>query len=302
MDFYILKEKPKKIIADFVYCRDTCGSDNLNILTVLNAFQEGIVNEIIVELKERFPIYEDTNLPGFFKTDYTFVMKNGKLILYKGGNKMCTVRKETAGNWISAFQNWEQLKIHYLYSPELLAFQEEKESEIYNILEKRFNSGSDLTEEDYLITEHYGLFLDDSHEADIWSRPGKPAYSKYLNMQDNLFVEFIIYKDSGKWGACMQLPYIRLQILGGFTSEKKAMKELREWISRNEEHLKDFAKTIKKYKKITDELQTGGPFIKSYNYYFEFLELNDPAKDWWLIDQAELKDSLKRIYDKAVTT
>ena len=97
MDFYILKEKPKKIIADFVYCRDTCGSDNLNILTVLNAFQEGIVNEIIVELKERFPIYEDTNLPGFFKTDYTFVMKNGKLILYKGGNKMCTVRKETAG-------------------------------------------------------------------------------------------------------------------------------------------------------------------------------------------------------------
>ena len=122
MDFYILKEKPKKIITDFVYCRDTCGSDNLNILTVLNAFQEGIVNEIIVELKERFPIYEDTNLPGFFKTDYTFVMKNGKLILYKGDNKMCTVRKETAGNWISAFQNWEQLKIHYLYSPELLAF------------------------------------------------------------------------------------------------------------------------------------------------------------------------------------
>lgn len=47
---------------------------------------------------------------------------------------------------------------------------------------------------------------------------------------------------------------------------------------------------------------TGGPFIKSYKYYFEFLELNDPAKDWWLIDQAELKYSLKRIYDKAVTT
>lgn len=80
------------------------------------------------------------------------------------------------------------------------------------------------------------------------------------------------------------------------------MKELREWISRNEERLKDFANTIKKYKKITDELQTGGPFIKSYKYYFEFLGLNDPAKDWWLIDQAELKNSLKRIYDKALTT
>lgn len=102
MDFYILKEKPKKIITDFVYCRDTCGSDNLNILTVLNAFQEGIVNEIIVELKERFPIYEDTNLPGFFKTDYTFVIKNGKLILYKGDNKMCREARYThymCGQW-----------------------------------------------------------------------------------------------------------------------------------------------------------------------------------------------------------
>ena len=59
---------------------------------------------------------------------------------------------------------------------------------------------------------------------------------------------------------------------------------------------------MKKYQKIINELQVGGPSIKSFKDYFEFLGLNNPAKDWWLIDQVELKDSLKRIYDKAVAT
>lgn len=299
MNFYIIKEASQKIITDFVYCEVEDMTHNLHVITILDVFQDEIMDTIMNELREKYPIYEYTTLPGFFDTDYTFIMKCDKLILYKDGSKLCTVRKSTVKNWLSVFQNWELLKIHYLYSSELLNFQDKKESQLYKMFEKRFNNGDGLTKEDYRVPEHYGLFLSDYHETDVWHRPDKPAYVKHLDLPNNLSVKFIVSKEFNKWNVCIQLPYVRKTILGGFTSERKAMNALRKWILKNQEHLKEFAVTTKNYEKIMAELQAGSSFIKSYSDYLKYLGLNDPSKDWWLINSNELESSLKKSYNDA---
>lgn len=301
MNFYIMKEASKKVITEFVYCEVEDITHNLHVVTLLDIFQNGLIDTIMKELREKYPIYEYTVLPGFFNTDYTFIIKNEKMILYKDGSKLCTIRKDTAKNWIPVFRDWEQLKIHYLYSPELLNFQDKKENQIYKMFEKRFNSGGRLTEEDYRIPEHYGLFLSDRHETDVWHRPDKPAYIKYLNFLNNLSVKFIVSKEFNKWNVCIQLPYVRKTILAGFSSEKKTMFALREWILKNQNHLKNFAVITKNYSKIMTELQANRSLTNSYADYLERLELNDPSKDWWLINPIELKNSLKKSYDSVAS-
>lgn len=95
MNFYIIKEASKKIITDFVYCEVEDMTHDLHVITILDVFQDEIMDTIMNELREKYPIYEYTTLPGFFDTDYTFIMKGDKLILYKDGSKLCTVRKST---------------------------------------------------------------------------------------------------------------------------------------------------------------------------------------------------------------
>ena len=58
--------------------------------------------------------------------------------------------------------------------------------------------------------------MSDEHLIDVWHRTDRPAYQKYLCWEGhNKEIKFIVQMESfsHRWSTCIQLPYVRKQIL-----------------------------------------------------------------------------------------
>ena len=56
MNFYIMKEASKKVITEFVYCEVEDITHNLHVVTLLDIFQNGLIDTIMKELREKYGV------------------------------------------------------------------------------------------------------------------------------------------------------------------------------------------------------------------------------------------------------
>ena len=119
--------------------------------------------------------------------------------------------------------------------------------------------------------------LKDDHLIDVFDMPNRPAYQKRWN-KGNASATFIVMREYRKWKVFLQLPFCRIPILSVYTSEKKAVEEIRQLIISKEPEMESFSEIfqlIEKYK--TD------PTIqeKDLNGLRKLLENKEQQRPWF---------------------
>ena len=94
--------------------------------------------------------------------------------------------------------------------------------------------------------------LKDDHLIDVFDMPDRPAYQKRWN-KGNASATFIVMREYRKWKVLLQLPFCRIPILSDYSSEKKAVEEIRQLLINKELEMESFSEVfrlIEKYKQI----------------------------------------------------
>lgn len=192
--------------------------------------------------------------------DYSYVLTNNKLKVYHFGKILFTITKESATKWCHALQHYEELYAHFLYSPLCLRTLYEKEGKMWKILQNKFDAGEDLVAEDLKAAEFADLELEDYHTVDCWHRQDAPAYQKFLHIGGvRKEIKFVVSYRFHSWNVCIQLPYVRIGILNGysFKTETAAMKMVRTFIRNHADELRCFAIVSEMYDEIAETFREG---------------------------------------------
>lgn len=189
--------------------------------------------------------------------DYGYVLKNNTLRVYYYGKLLFVVKKDTANKWINAIKRTNELYNHYLYSNEKLRILYENERQMWRQLQAKFDSGKDLIPTDLLPQTYSDFELYDDHCVDVWYLYGTPSYEKKLSIRGIGDIKFIATWKYSQWKIYIQLPYVRVAVLGEFKTETAAMKKLRELIRERADGLKEFAIIANKYKRIAGNIRIG---------------------------------------------
>lgn len=119
------------------------------------------------------------------------------------------------------------------------------------------SQGKDLIPTDLLPQTYSDFELYDDHCVDVWYRDDAPSYRKMLSIRGIGDIKFIATWRYSQWKIYIQLPYVRVAILGAFKTETAAMKKLRELIRERADGLKEFAIIANKYKRIAGNIRIG---------------------------------------------
>lgn len=219
---------------------------------IIKAFSEGREKDYLQELYASSPKSHKEELryirpewyrktknsqPDDYMQEYAYVVKSGKLKIYNYGKLIITITKDTAADWERFTNDFSNISNQMLYSDELLALDFNREPQMYKTLSEMAENHKPFEDIPSKYRKYY--YLDNYNTVDVWDRPGRPAFQKYLrvsNGDDASKVTFILqhgddtYRE--QWKVFLQLPYIRVQILCGnrFTSQKKAVEHLRSLI------------------------------------------------------------------------
>lgn len=189
--------------------------------------------------------------------DYAYVLTGNHLKVYYYGHLMFVVTKETASYWAEYVSRQDEVERHYLYNEEALNYDFSRKAmkKMYKELTVKAEHEESLGE---LPESDFSCFqLSDEHLIDVWHRTDRPAYQKYLCWEGhNKGIRFIVQMEpfSHRWSTCIQLPYIRKQILTENTSEKKCMEQLRNHIRTFPESYKNFILISECYDQILEKI------------------------------------------------
>lgn len=238
--------------------------------------------------------------------DYGYVLKNNTLKVYYYGKLLFVVKKDTANKWIDAIKHTNELYNHYLYSNEKLRILYENEHQMWRQLQTRFDSGEDLTPTDLLPQTYSDFELYDDHCVDIWYLYDTPSYEKQLSIRGVGDIKFIATWKYSQWKLYIQLPYVRVAILGAFKTETAAMKKLRELIRERADGLKEFAIIANEYKRIAGNIRIGidvkdvKPFDDFTKDFQDYLDTHS----WFTVrgrfNKKEIMKELRGTYDRCI--
>lgn len=256
---YFVVEKKGKITeaAELSGSAYLSGGYGENILT---AFHQGRAEMYLRELYEGMSRQAQKDIhricPEWYrKTKYTgkqdyieeygYVLRNKSLTVYNYGKKLFDTTQENASIWLFVIKNLERFINTYLYSEERLDINYGNKKKMFAMLSERIVQGCTIEELDRELrpVEFVPMLLRDDHCMDVWYRPERPAYKKILEI-GNRKITFIVSKSYRKWKIRIQLPYIRVGLLGEYSSEKKAMDILRSFCKENRVLLERYAEVF----------------------------------------------------------
>lgn len=272
---YMVKELGNRIVqavelSSGAYLEDGCGEE------ILAAYQNGKAEQYLNEQQEAMPPslkqemrnirpewYRKTvhSRPGDSFAEYGYVLRGDQLRLYYRGRLLFTADQDTVERWLYVARNLHRFENTYLYSEDKLNMEYEKTGMMFSKLGAQIQEGCSIEdlEKELRPKDFIPMTLDDYHCVDVWHRPEAPAYIKRLKVQEQI-VEFIVNKPYGKWGVCLQLPYIRVPILGDYRSEKAAVEAIRQLARKHPDELARFAQISRYVKKSMKALQDGADF------------------------------------------
>ena len=213
---------------------------------------------------------------GFTRKDYEeygYIVeaKTGILKVYKVGKLIFTVRPEEREKYLYYFEHYSEIDAFLCYDASKLTYDWRKSPK--NAVKEA--SLTQLKEWVELSSEERDV-LDDTHFLLRGSSTENPIYGKSYGTSKMMeLVQFFVYKPylSNKWGIMVQLPFEKAVIRKEFSSEKKAVEEIRNIIRKTDRA------AFRKFAELSDKL------VNAYkNSHFEELRT--------------LLDELETIYDE----
>ena len=203
----------------------------------------------------------------FMEYGYLVNARTGELKVYNYGKLIHTVKRDDYGKYLYYFENNFEIDAVICYDSEKMDYNWNKslkshiaDASLEELKELRAKADMERNE------------LSDTHLIMPGHSINRPVYGKrYRTSKDRREVMFITEKDrwSRKWSVLIQLPYIRVPIQNGFSSEKKAVECIRKIIRKvGSGKLKRFAEISERVtelyknnrhselKEVLDRLQT----------------------------------------------
>lgn len=231
---------------------------------IIKAYAEGNEMELLEELHKRTDIREIDHIrPGWYRKtvysgkddyfeEYGYVLTNSNLSIYNFGKFLFRTNKEYAKTWLEVINSLDRFELAYLYSEDKLCYQWNQYHTMFRDIARKINEGKSFKELEQLLKDknYIPSLLKDDHLIDVFDMPDRPAYQKRWN-KGNASATFIVMREYRKWKVLLQLPFCRIPILSDYSSEKKAVEEIRQLLINKELEMESFSEVfrlIEKYK------------------------------------------------------
>lgn len=182
---------------------------------------------------------QDWERSDFYSYTYEYSLKTGTLKVYTSGDLYVTVKREEYEKYLFYFKNDSAIS-HYLhYNPETMEYDYKKPikkiiknsslEDLQQFFEESKKERLELENAHRVLAGHFRT-LSDYESCYVYSK--NFLTSDYYHSDKRGYqkkVPFIVEKPyrSTKWDVLVQLPYIRVPVASGFSSEKKAVEHIR---------------------------------------------------------------------------
>lgn len=182
---------------------------------------------------------QDWERADFYSYTYEYNLKTGTLKVYTSGDLSVTVKRDEYEKYLFYFENASAISHYLRYDPEIMEYDLKKP--IKTIIK---NSSLEELQQFFEESKKERLEVENAHRVLAGHFRGSNVYeSSFVYSKDfrtsdyyhsskrgyNKKVPFIVEKPymSTKWNILVQLPYIRVSVASGFSSEKKAVEHIR---------------------------------------------------------------------------
>ena len=231
---------------------------------IVKAYAEGNEMELLEQFHERTDKRDIDHIrPGWYREtvysgkddfieEFGYVLTNSSLSIYNFGKFLFRTNKEHAKTWLEVINNLDRFELAYLYSEDKLCYQWNQYHTMFRDIARKINEGKSFQELEQLLKDknYIPSLLKDDHLIDVFDMPDRPAYQKRWN-KGNASATFIVMREYRKWKVLLQLPFCRIPILSDYSSEKKAVEEIRQLLINKELEMESFSEVfrlIEKYK------------------------------------------------------
>lgn len=180
--------------------------------------------------------WERANFPSY---SYEYNLKSGTLKVYTSGDLNVTVRKEEYEKYSFYFKNASAISHFLRYNPENMEYDYKKSvknivqksslEELKQIFELSKKERLELENNHRVLSGHFRT-LSDYESCYVYSKNFRTSDYYHSDKRGYLKkVPFIIEKPyrNNKWNVLVQLPYTRITVASGFSSEKEAVECIR---------------------------------------------------------------------------
>lgn len=248
------------------------------------------------------------SLDGWFAVDYTYIfdLTKNKLIIYYFGKKYLAFDLFNVDTLIYLFKNYVSISNNICYDEKELNY---KYDRFKNTINRLIKEGNFTIEElSRLNYNEERIVVNCNHCIDFWTDEFTKSYKYFVEIENsNDFGRIVIINSSGKynrfkkWNLYIQTSFSRKHIGLTFSSEKRAIKWLKEFVKNNINELKKFneqEKYINLGKKQLDNMLVNDNI---YNDFWKYWEgLNIKKYDNTFLKEGEIKNNFWRLIDLKV--
>ena len=258
---------------------------------IIKAYAEGNEMELLEKLYERTDKRDIDHIrPGWYREtvysgkddfieEFGYVLTNSSLSIYNFGKFLFRTKKEHAKTWLEVINSLDRFELAYLYSEDKLCYQWNQYHAMFRDIARKIKEGKSFMDLEQLLKDknYIPSLLRDDHMMDVFHRPDRPAYQKPWN-KGNASATFIVMREYGKWKVFLQLPFCRIPILSVYTSEKKAVEEIRQLLISKEPEMESFSEVVQLIEKYKTD-----PTIqeKDLTGFRKLLENKEQQRPWF---------------------